>query len=85
MDKKTYFNLAIESGSRRIIGMSGLLAAMDNLGADGWIISDNDLTQNIQIYSSDWRYDLIQKLAPGVNDSMWIIGRHFMRRPIDDV
>jgi len=85
-----YFYIVAEGNEARALdtkgkfaGISDRIAAMDALGAEGWIISPNEIP-TLSRLDTGWLFDFIISLAPTNAGKLYLEGRYFMRRPIDE-
>lgn len=67
----------------KVLGRVNPLAALDSLGADGWIISPKEYMNIGSTPHDDWWrsvYATIAKMMPQMS-AIFIEGQYFMRRP----
>jgi hypothetical protein len=79
MSEKQFFAAQDASGIQLLTGISDILAALNVLGVQGWIISES-YDRNWGLRSDGPIYDLIKREEPEIS-AIHIREVHFMRRP----
>jgi hypothetical protein len=76
--------IVAEARGTRLLDQTSRLAALDALGAGGWIISQNERPNSVSLQHGHWIVEFMQKLIPHFGHINFN-GQYFMRRSADSL
>jgi hypothetical protein len=74
--------IVVDARGTWLLGQTRQLAALNDLGAEGWIISQNERANAKSLQDGSWIVDFMRKSIPTFAH-INLIGQYFMRGPID--